>query len=96
MKRFAILASAVVAVALPIGAVANPGTNPSQNDSIGWCVSHGNYWSNEYSTPSTGESRSALAQTEPRAVADLIASARDMSVCTDQATEWVAPGQAGK
>jgi hypothetical protein len=100
VKRLALLVSALLAVALPVGALANPGTNGTTSDSWGWCVSHGAYWDQLHGTTVGGE-RSVMAQSAPGAVAAMKhANESESSICVqwqdDPAWPWVAPGQAGK
>ncbi len=96
MKRFAILAGVVLAIALPAAALANPADNPSLKDAVGFCVSAGNY--NYHAVgETTGQDRSGLTGQEVKA---LMAQARsDGFICTtfqENGYDWQAPGQAGK
>jgi hypothetical protein len=90
MKRAATLIGAVLVLAFPVSALANPGGNGTTNDAIGWCVAVGNYNALQAGT-TTGANRRGYAG-EPGAVADMLAQIRG-SWCSTQQVDFLPPGQ---
>jgi hypothetical protein len=85
MRKFMIIAAAVMALAAPTAAFAGGATGVSTNgnssDYLGYCVSAGNYNYHQAGT-TTGADRSALnASGAPGAVANLIHTAQGGTAC---------------
>jgi hypothetical protein len=85
MRKFMIIAAAVMALAAPTAAFAGSSTGVSTNgnnsDYLGYCVSAGNYNYHQAGT-TTGADRSALnASGGPGAVANLIHTAQEGNAC---------------
>jgi hypothetical protein len=102
MKKFFIVAGALVALAVPSAAMAAPqftgvsSNANTTNDVVGYAVSAGNYnyKNGSFGFSSTGEARSALNQTSgPGAVADVIHSVQAQSATYEAYGPFAPPSQ---
>ena len=92
-SKFVVVVGAIAALAVPAVAMADPATNPSTNDAVGFCISNNNGWSNLTGSPSTGDLRSSMTGAEVSAGQHL---AKDICGGLESAWagRWTPPGQA--